>query len=1008
MKRNAATIAVWVVLGIAGPLACPVWAAEAGTFRISEILARNDGGLEDGFGDTEDWIEIYNSDELSHSLGGYCLTDDASNLEKWCFPEVTVPGKGYLVVFASGKDTTDPAGSLHTNFSLNGDGEYLALVLPRGEVVEDEFSPEYPEQFTDISYGLSDTAAGFRFFGEPTPGSANGSGYLGVVGDTQFSVDRGFYEGPVDVEITTPAPETVIRYTLDGSKPSATSGRIYTRPIHIDKTTTLRAMASWPGWIGTNVDTHTYIFPDRVATQSAAPQGWPLDWGYDSEVGGPVPADYEMDPRVVSTTQAGYSVSEALLSIPTISVVMPQHDFIDADVGIYTNPKRRGSAWERECSIELIWPDGSEGFQHDCKIEMHGNSSRRPWRLQKHFFRLTFTSEYGPGKLRYPLFDQTDVDEFNKLVLRGCFTDSWALVSWSSGRYRPNDSQYIRDAWMKESLAAMGQPSSFGRYVHLYVDGLYWGLYNLTERIEDDFFASHLGGQKEHWEINEDFSRPGTRWNQMMSLATADLTTTANYEAVQAYVDLENLADYMVLHFYADAEDWPHHNGYAAANPVSGDGKFRFFVWDQEIVLDNFNIRRYDTDSGNSSPSRLFQQLRKNEDFRLLFADRVHKHLFNDGALSLAASVDRYARLADEVDRAIVAESARWGDVATTTAYGSSINQPSPLDDIDDLQYPPAPHAPDIYFTRDDSWVVERDTVLYHYFPVLHNPSDSRSTISELRAEDLYPEIDAPEFSQHGGQVSAGYSLEVLTSAGTVYYTVDGNDPRLPGSVVTAEDTTLLTTSMARWARVPSGPVSDDWLTDPSYDTTGWLSAAGPVGYEASSGYQSWIDLDVQSQMRGVNTTCLVYAPFMFRGDLAWFNTIRLDMLYDDGFVAYLNGVEVARAYFNGTPSWDSSASGSHECYGVESFDFSDRIDALRRGLNVLAIYGLNTSSNSSDFLVGAEVIAGYHDVAASALSPSAIRYTGPIELSETVHVKARCLVGDTWSALTEATFTVE
>ncbi len=1008
MKRNVATIVVPIILSVAGCFPSLVKAADPNTFQITEFMARNDSGLKDGFGQVEDWIEIYNRDEVSQSLGGYYLTDDESDLKKWRFPEVTVPGKGYLVVFASGQDIVDPAGNLHTNFSLGGKGEYLALVLPRGNLVESEIAPHYPEQFSDISYGISNTGDGFRFFDTPTPGSANGRGFFGVVGDTRFSIDRSFCDEPIDVEITASPPQALIRYTLDGSKPSDIRGQVYTEPIHIDQTTTLRAVASVSGWIDTNVDTHTYIFVDQVATQPAYPRGWPSDWGYDSEVGGAVPADYEMDPRVVSTTLPGYSVPEALLSIGTLSVVMPQDDFIDATQGIYANPRSTGSAWERECSLELIFPDSTEGFQYDCKIEMHGNSSRRPWRLQKHFFRLTFTSEYGPGKLRYPLFPHTEVDEFNKLVLRGCFTDSWALVSWASSRYRPNDSQYIRDAWMKESLAAMGQPSSFGRYVHLYVNGLYWGLYNLTERIEDDFFASHLGGQKEDWEINEDFGSPGSRWNQMMSMANAGLTSTESYEAIQAFVDLENLADYLLLHFYADAEDWPHHNGYAAANAISGDGKFRFFVWDQEIVLDNFAIRKYDTDSGNSSPSRLFQRLRENEDFRLLFADRVHKHLFNDGALSLEASVERYARIADEIDQAIVAESARWGDVATSTAYGNSINQPSPLDDIDDLQYPPAPHAPDVYFTREDSWVIERDTILYHYFPVLHDPADSRSTIRELRAANLYPSIDAPEFGQHGGQVPQGDLLEIFAMEGTVYYTLDGTDPRLLGSVIDAEDTVLVEQGSPKWALVPDGPIDESWMTDPAFDRAGWRSGFGGVGYEASAGYESWIGIDVLSEMRGVNTTCLVHIPFECADDPATFNTMRLDMFYDDGFVAYLNGVEVARAYFNGTPQWNSAASGTHECYDAESFDISSHIGVLHQGVNVLAIHGLNTPSTSSDFLIGAELIAGFRDAAVSSLSLSAIEYTGSIELSESTHVKARCLVGDTWSALTEATFTIE
>ena len=87
--------------------------------------------------------------------------------------------------------------------------------------------------------------------------------------------------------------------------------------------------------------------------------------------------------------------------------------------------------------------------------------------MQKHSLRLTFSSEVGIGKLRYNLFPDSPVDEFNKLVLRACFTDSWALASWSAARYRPNDSLYMRDVWMKETFGAMGQQTSYGNFVHL-------------------------------------------------------------------------------------------------------------------------------------------------------------------------------------------------------------------------------------------------------------------------------------------------------------------------------------------------------------------------------------------------------------------------------------------------------------------------------------------------------------------------------------------------------------
>jgi hypothetical protein len=143
----------------------------------------------------------------------------------------------------------------------------------------------------------------------------------------------------------------------------------------------------------------------------------------------------------------------------------------------------------------------------------------------------------------------------------------------------------------------------------------------------------------------------------------------------------------------------------------------------------------------------LFQKLRQNSEFRLLFADQAQKHFSRGGALSLKQSQQRYLNLANQIDKAIVAESARWGDTQASTPYGNRVQQPNPLTNVNHDHYPPAPNAPDIYFTREDSWIVERDNILNHYLPTLHDPSSRFATLNELRNEGLYPNAPAPEFS---------------------------------------------------------------------------------------------------------------------------------------------------------------------------------------------------------------------------------------------------------------------
>ncbi|GAI07816.1 unnamed protein product, partial [marine sediment metagenome] len=247
------------------------------------------------------------------------------------------------MVFASSKNRAVPGSQLHTNFQLDGDGEYLAMVDPNGIIVVHSYSPEYPEQHRDVSYGRG--INGYGYLEHPTPGQINGQTYGGVVADTKFSVDRGFYDVPFQVEITTATTGATIRYTLTyldvssdrGKEPNETAGSVYSGPITINETTCLRAMAFKPGWLRTNVDTHTYIFLDDVNTQAAdgnPPPGWPSSWGDNDE-------DYGMDPDIVADPVWGPQMKDSLRSLPTISIVTDMNNLFDPTIGIYANALRR-------------------------------------------------------------------------------------------------------------------------------------------------------------------------------------------------------------------------------------------------------------------------------------------------------------------------------------------------------------------------------------------------------------------------------------------------------------------------------------------------------------------------------------------------------------------------------------------------------------------------------------------------------------------------------------------
>ncbi|HVR75874.1 MAG TPA: chitobiase/beta-hexosaminidase C-terminal domain-containing protein [Planctomycetota bacterium] len=950
------------------------------TVILSELLALNESGLRDEDGDSSDWVEVHNSGPTAVSLAGWRLTDDEENPSKWVFPaEVLEPG-GFLLVFASEKNRAEADAPLHASFRLDGDGEYLALVRPDGTVAH-EYSPEYPPQVAGVSYGFLEGEA--RYFVDPTPGAANSGDTIVFVADTKFSVDRGFFDAPFDVAIETATPGATIRYTLDGTAPTESTGSLYTGPIRIDRTTPLRAAAFKEGHQPTNVDTQTYIFPEDVIRQPNNPPGYPAVWqpGWA--------ADYEMDPQICRNPGSPVyypTVTEDLKAIPTLSLALSPDDFLGPARGIYNHSESRGVAWERSASAELIFPDGSEeGFQVDCGLRMQGGASRDPVRQLKHSFRLLFKDEYGPTKLNYRLFKDTRVDSFNTIILRAFFTDGWA-TRYQEPRYRPDDSQYIRDLWMKDSQIDMGQPSGRNTYVHLYVNGLYWGLYNATERPDAEFQASHFGDAVEDWDVFKDAVEvmDGNRqaWDQLMSLAAGGLSTPAAYHRLQGenpdgspnpafpvLLDVDNLADYMILHIFGGAEDWPHHNWFAARRRGAASEGWRFLSWDQEIALDELSRNRTNVSNANS-PAFVYSSLRQNPEFRLRFADRVQKHLFNGGALSTEQNRIRWMRRADQIDRAVVPESARWGDRR---------------------REPP--------FTRDVEWVREQRVVIDEYLPQIHP-----ITMTRFRSAGLYPTVEPPRFSPHGGKVSRGFQVGV-SGADTILYTLDGSDPRLEGGAISPSAMSLEELSSATFL-VPGAPARylvprdaallETW-TQPGFDDSAWTPATTGIGYDRSGDFTEEIATDIELELRGVNGSIYIRVPFD-AAEPAQYTSLRLRMKYDDGFVAYLNGTPVASREAPSPAAWNSIATGARpdpQALVFESMDISDHLDILRSGANVLAIHGLNASVSSSDFLIVPEIAAGSAGVKGVAIHETAI-------------LRARALSGNDWSALLEAAFYID
>ncbi|NQU25189.1 MAG: lamin tail domain-containing protein, partial [Candidatus Nealsonbacteria bacterium] len=406
-----------------------------------------------------------------------------------------------------------------------------------------------------------------------------------------------------------------------------------------------------------------------------------------------------------------------------------------------------------------------------------------PGRNPKHSLRLIFRDLYGAGKLDYPFFGDAATDEFDTIVLRSNSQDAW-VYNTSSNRA----GTFARDQWLHETQTAMGQPAVAANYVHLYINGLYWGVYNPSERPDGSFAAARFGGDKEDYDAlknhEEVLDGNGDAYDQLLGLIQndpnnfgtgyRDLSGDAAYQEVLQYVDAQNLADYMIHNMYAAAIDWPGNN-YIARNRVTGEG-FKFFDWDGEhafkpsVSTDRTGPHSRDADS----PTKFHHALSSNAEYRLLFADRLHSAFAPGGALYVNPQhpqwdpvhpewnvpAARWMAIAEQIDQALIAEAARWGDYARDF-YG--VGQ---------------------LYTPHDQLLAVRNDLLDNWFP-----QRSQIVFDQFDARGLYPAIDAPLFEingvpQRGGAILPGDLLEMTVAQGTAYYTLDGADPRLPGGAI--------------------------------------------------------------------------------------------------------------------------------------------------------------------------------------------------------------------------------
>ncbi|MFP6584188.1 MAG: CotH kinase family protein [Candidatus Hydrogenedentota bacterium] len=652
---------------------------------INEILASNATIIEDADGDFSDWIELHNDGDELVDLDGWSLTDGGKNERHWVFPSVVIQPDGYLIIWASAKDRRT-ADELHANFELKKSGESISLRDSSG-VIRSEIT--YPPQYSDLGWGLRSDS--YRFFTNPTPGSSNhrSNAYVGVLPTPELSESGRWFDQSLTISVKNRPDGASIDYL------ASREGLAYEGAGHLDEsdsltitsTTILRIAFVKEGWLSAGTSTTaTYLRLEDILTQTRPPT-FPEFW-HDG-----IPADYDMDPILLDTEEERIRLQIAMSALPTLSLVTTP-DNLFAKGGIYTNPMQDGPSWESPVSMEWFGDERTPPFQVDTGIQIQGRSSRQPRTSPKHSFRVVFKKRYGPAELQHPIFEDDSADaEHNTLVLRATSNHSWTYPV-AEQRQR---AQYLRDPWVKATQAAMGHRVPRSRFAHLFLNGLYWGVYAISERPDDAFMATHFGGKRSAYDVikgGEVIAGNNRVWRRLFALANQGLDDPKWYAELTNYIDLDSFIDFIILNHFIGNETWDFGNWYAARRRGEGH-RFQFFCWDAETSMNRVNENRVFTRNADR-PTALFQALRRNADFRDRYSARLNLHLTETGALTPTRNIERYQTLAEKLEVPLFAESVRWGD------YRLSVH--------------PYRTGPFERYTVDAHWQAERSRLTEVYF----------------------------------------------------------------------------------------------------------------------------------------------------------------------------------------------------------------------------------------------------------------------------------------------------
>ena len=548
--------------------------------RLNEIMALNTSTLTDEDGEYSDWIELIYHGEESISLEGWILTDDPDEPDQWTFPSFSVQPGQVLVVFSSGKNRRQWPGELHTDFKITSSGEEIRLIAP------DTSWSDYSPMMTlgpDVSLiRIPDGSGTWYASWNPSPGTENGTEIPTQKADgPRFSSPSGFYTQGTTLTLSTTYDAAVIRFTLDGSIPSDSS-TVYETPLVCMETTVIRATTYRAGMLPSEPVSGTYVV------------------GYET-------------------------------ALPVISILTHPDNLWSDECGIYAEGPNAEpdhphlganywQDWEIPVHFEFIGTAGIGEFATDAGMSIHGGWTRA---LPQKGLRITARDEYGCDRLNFRFFPESPLNEFKSLILRNSGND------WHS--------TMIRDALMTGLASPLSIATQAYRPAVVFLNGDYWGIHNLRERISEYYLASHYGVLPDNVDIVERNNRAiagdTEAYEALASFAAShDLSQPALYDSISGMMDIEDFVRYQASEIYYANKDWPANN-IKCWRERSASGLFRWIMYDTDNgfclygPVDHNTLEfatAEDSDHWANPPEAtlLLRKLLANDSFRRLFITR--------------------------------------------------------------------------------------------------------------------------------------------------------------------------------------------------------------------------------------------------------------------------------------------------------------------------------------------------------------------------------------------------